>query len=115
MIDDSKTPPSDRLPEDTDSAALPRRDFLKVAGASAGVLLVGGSDIASRRAPGLVPQPATSRPATASSDVVVIGAGAWGSFTALNLRQRGVNVTLVDAYGPGNSRSTSGDESRGVR
>src|SRR5207237_155800 len=40
---------------------------------------------------------------------------AWGSFTALNLRQMGAKVTLVDAYGPGNSRSTSGDESRGVR
>jgi glycine/D-amino acid oxidase-like deaminating enzyme len=45
----------------------------------------------------------------------VIGAGAWGSFTALNLRKRGVKVTLVDAYGPGNARSTSGDETRGVR
>ena len=46
---------------------------------------------------------------------MVIGAGAWGSFTALNLRKRGVKVTLVDAYGPGNARSTSGDETRGVR
>ena len=27
----------------------------------------------------------------------------------------GASVTLVDAYGPGNSRSTSGDESRGIR
>jgi glycine/D-amino acid oxidase-like deaminating enzyme len=27
----------------------------------------------------------------------------------------GANVTLVDAYGPGNARSTSGDETRGVR
>jgi glycine/D-amino acid oxidase-like deaminating enzyme len=52
---------------------------------------------------------------TASSDVVVIGAGAWGSFTALNLRKMGAKVTLVDAYGPGNARSTSGDETRGVR
>jgi glycine/D-amino acid oxidase-like deaminating enzyme len=27
----------------------------------------------------------------------------------------GAKVTMVDAYGPGNSRSTSGDETRGVR
>ena len=33
----------------------------------------------------------------------------------MNLRKMGAKVTLVDAYGPGNSRSTSGDESRGVR
>ena len=41
--------------------------------------------------------------------------GAWGGWTALNLRQMGAKVTIVDAYGPGNARSTSGDESRGVR
>jgi glycine/D-amino acid oxidase-like deaminating enzyme len=33
----------------------------------------------------------------------------------MNLRQMGAKVTLVDAYGPGNARSTSGDETRGVR
>lgn len=114
MTDDSKTPPADRLPEDTDSPALPRREFFRVAGAGAGVLLVGGSDSSKRPVPGIVPS-ASLRPTSASADVVVIGAGAWGSFTALNLRQRGVNVTLVDAYGPGNARSTSGDETRGVR
>ena len=50
-----------------------------------------------------------------ATKVVVIGAGGWGSFTALNLRKMGAKVTLVDAYGPGNARSTSGDETRGVR
>jgi glycine/D-amino acid oxidase-like deaminating enzyme len=47
--------------------------------------------------------------------VVVIGAGIWGSFAAYELLQRGATVTLVDQYGPGNSRATSGDETRGVR
>ena len=47
--------------------------------------------------------------------VVVIGAGAWGSWTAYHLRERGVRVTHIDQYGAGNSRATSGDESRGVR
>src|SRR5262245_2632124 len=50
-----------------------------------------------------------------AADVMVIGAGAFGGWTAYYLRQLGASVTLVDAYGPGNSRSTSGDETRGVR
>lgn len=116
MSDDSTPRSPDRLPEDVDSPALPRRDFLKVAGAGAGVLLIGGSDNSiTRPVPGVVRGLAATRSISASSDVVIIGAGAWGSFTALNLRKQGVNVTLVDAYGPGNARSTSGDETRGVR
>lgn len=47
--------------------------------------------------------------------VVVIGAGAFGSWTSLWLRRRGASVTLVDQYGPGNSLSSSGDESRVTR
>ena len=49
------------------------------------------------------------------SDVVVIGAGAFGAWTAHHLAEAGAQVTLVDAYGPGNSRSSSGDESRILR
>jgi len=49
------------------------------------------------------------------SSVVVIGAGAFGGWTALHLREMGHDVTLVDAYGPGNSRATSGDETRQIR
>lgn len=45
-------------------------------------------------------------------DVVVVGAGAFGGWTALVLRERGAKVTLVDQYGPGNPRASSGDESR---
>lgn len=45
----------------------------------------------------------------------MIGAGAFGGWTAFHLRRMGASVTLVDAYGPGNSRATSGDESRGIR
>jgi glycine/D-amino acid oxidase-like deaminating enzyme len=115
MTDDSMTPQPDPGPQDDQGDAVPRREFLRVAGASAGLLLVGGSEISGRDAvPGISPR--TSVPsASASADVVIIGAGGWGSFTALNLRRRGVKVTLVDAYGPGNARSTSGDETRGVR
>lgn len=49
------------------------------------------------------------------ASVAVIGAGVFGSFTALNLLERGVDVTLIDAWGPGNSRSSSGGESRVIR
>lgn len=49
------------------------------------------------------------------SSVVVVGAGAFGGWTALNLRRRGLDVTLFDAWGPGNSRSSSGDETRVIR
>ena len=50
-----------------------------------------------------------------SLKVVVIGAGAFGSWTALHLLRLGADVTLVDAWGPGNSRSSSGGESRLIR
>src|SRR5262245_52867999 len=47
--------------------------------------------------------------------VVVVGAGVFGAWTAHHLHARGAQVTLVDAYGPANSRSSSGDETRIVR
>ena len=47
--------------------------------------------------------------------VAVIGAGAFGGWTALNLLRSGSKVTLLDAWGPGHSRSSSGGESRVIR
>ncbi|HUR79888.1 MAG TPA: FAD-dependent oxidoreductase [Thermoanaerobaculia bacterium] len=47
--------------------------------------------------------------------VMVIGAGAFGGWTALHLRRRGAEVTLLDAWGAGNSRASSGGESRVIR
>lgn len=44
--------------------------------------------------------------------VAVVGAGAFGGWTALSLLRRGARVTLLDAWGPGNSRSSSGGETR---
>src|SRR5215203_6242013 len=48
-------------------------------------------------------------------DVVVIGAGVFGAWTAYQLRLAGASVLLLDAYGPGNSRASSGGESRMIR
>ena len=47
--------------------------------------------------------------------VAVIGAGAFGGWTALRLLRAGARVTLLDAWGPGNSRASSGGESRVIR
>ena len=102
---------------------MDRRTFVKVAGAGAGV--AAGVAVTPLRATGAHPNalrygtadapgkaPAQSR---GLPDVIVVGAGAFGGWTALNLQQQGNRVRLLDAWGPGNSRSTSGDELRGIR
>jgi sarcosine oxidase len=48
-------------------------------------------------------------------DVAVIGAGVFGVWTAHELNRAGASVLLVDGYGPGNSRASSGGESRIMR
>jgi len=47
--------------------------------------------------------------------VAVIGAGAFGGWTALHLLRRGARVTLLDAWGAGHSRASSGGETRIIR
>ena len=47
--------------------------------------------------------------------VAVVGAGAFGGWTALYLQRRGARVSLLDAWGPGNSRASSGGETRVIR
>lgn len=48
-------------------------------------------------------------------DFAVIGAGIFGVCTARCLRESGASVVVLDAYGPGNSRSSSGGETRIIR
>jgi monomeric sarcosine oxidase len=48
-------------------------------------------------------------------DVVVVGAGCFGAWTAWQLRAAGRSVLLVDQYGPANARASSGGESRAIR
>jgi glycine/D-amino acid oxidase-like deaminating enzyme len=84
---------------------LDRRHFLTAAGAGVGTLALGAGRLF-----------AGQRPATnAAAEIVVVGAGAFGGWTALYLREMGFSVTLVDQYGPGNSRAASGGESRQIR
>jgi sarcosine oxidase len=87
--------------------------------AIAGVSRIGGEGAAGggsstteeEAAAGGGPRPA----AGAGTSVAVVGAGAFGAFTALALRRLGARVTLLDAWGPGNSRASSGGETRVLR
>ena len=96
---------------------VPRRDFIRLAGLGTGALLAGGLSTSAAAAAvpeATAPQVIAGR-ARASMHVIVVGAGSWGAFTALNLRKAGHKVTLIDQYGAANSRATSGDETRGIR
>lgn len=48
-------------------------------------------------------------------DVAVVGAGVFGAWTAYQTQRSGKRVVLIDAHGPGHSRSSSGGESRIIR
>lgn len=63
----------------------------------------------------------TSSPAKAASegakgwDVIVVGAGVFGAWTAWSLQHRGGKVLLLDAWGAAHSRASSGGETRLIR
>ena len=48
-------------------------------------------------------------------DTIIVGTGVFGAWTAWHLSRAGQSVALVDAWGPGNARSSSGGESRVIR
>jgi sarcosine oxidase len=69
------------------------------------------SAAASLAAPALVrAQSLGSEPRT-----IVVGAGAFGAWTAERLREGGGKVLLLDAWGPAHARASSGGESRMTR
>src|SRR6266571_5799556 len=84
-----------------------RRAFVKSLAAGAAL---------SRGAPGGARAPGGRGMAAGKTyDVAVIGAGVFGGWTAYQLARRGKKVVLLDAYGPSNSRASSGGESRIIR
>ena len=87
------------LPTNADSG-LSRRTFLAS---------VAAVPLAASMLDGKTPAPGTA------PHVAVIGSGAFGSWTALHLLRLGARVTLIDAWGPGNTRSSSGGETRVIR
>jgi monomeric sarcosine oxidase len=87
-----------------------RRDILRgLSAASLFGVLVPGAAVARALAP------RAPRKARVGKRVIVVGAGAFGAFSALSLLRRGTRVTLLDAWGPGNSRASSGGETRVIR
>src|SRR5579863_6110791 len=48
-------------------------------------------------------------------DVIVVGAGVFGAWTAWHLTARGRRVLLLDAYGAAHARASSGGETRIIR
>src|SRR5579864_4173222 len=91
----SPKPPNDAAGHPPSSDAVARRDFLKAAGAGAGLLLLGacGSSV-NPDVPGIQRRRRVPLVGGSSADVVVVGAGAWGGWTAFHLRQMGAKVTL---------------------
>lgn len=95
-----------------------RRGFLKKAGAGAGAALAAPGIVSASQGTPVAAARFGTAPAVhakQSPDIAVVGAGAFGAWTALHLQQAGAQVVLIDQYGPANSRATSGGETRGVR
>jgi monomeric sarcosine oxidase len=83
-----------------------RRDFIRTTGAGAlGATLV----------PALVGSQGPGVSSGKSYDVAVVGAGVFGAWIAQRLGQAGRRVALLDAYGPGNARASSGGQTRVIR
>ncbi len=69
-----------------------------------------------RQKPRATPAPAGSKGVKKGwPDVVMVGAGAFGGWTAFHLLQHGARVTLLDAWGAGHLRGTSSGETRIIR
>jgi sarcosine oxidase len=66
----------------------------------------------------LVAAPALSKAAAVAGgapDVAVVGAGVFGAFAALSLREAGLSVVSLDQYGPVSPRASSSGETRSIR
>jgi monomeric sarcosine oxidase len=83
-----------------------RREFVTAVGAGA---------LGASLAPGLEAHPAQPSPSEKPYDVVVVGAGVFGSWVAHWLQLAGRRVALLEAYGPGNARASSGGQTRVIR
>ena len=98
---------------------IDRRTFVRAATAGTGAALAGIGPLGAGETSGAVALFAgKNAPAVhtrQTPDIAVVGAGAFGAWTALNLQRAGARVMLIDQYGPANSRATSGGETRGVR
>src|SRR3989442_13126732 len=83
-------------------------------GVSRRSLLKGGAALVVLHASRIL-SPLVAATSGAKPRVAVVGAGAFGGWTALYLLRHGARVILLDAWGPGNSRASSGGETRVIR
>jgi sarcosine oxidase len=81
---------------------MSRRELL-AGGAALGTAALGGARASGAERSGARPT------------AIVVGAGAFGGWSALHLLRRGWDVTLIEAWGAGHSRSSSGGETRVIR
>jgi monomeric sarcosine oxidase len=81
---------------------LSRRELIRGATAATTLTAAGVARRARAAAPG-------------TWDVIVVGAGVFGAWTAWHLRRAGKKVLLLDASGPAHTRASSGGESRMTR
>jgi monomeric sarcosine oxidase len=81
-----------------------RRSLLAGIAAAAGTSAV--KSLAAERGPAV---------RSARRDVIVVGAGVFGAWTAWHLLKLGRKVLLIDAWGPAHARASSGGESRMTR
>ncbi|MBX3562721.1 MAG: FAD-dependent oxidoreductase [Sphingomonas sp.] len=77
------------------------------------LLLAGAGAAAAAALPGS--RTSATSPARRPWDVVVVGAGVFGAWTARKLQDMGQRVQLLDAWGPAHARASSGGESRMTR
>lgn len=85
---------------------IDRRFFLNGAAGAAGVAVAAATSARAQTRPA---------PRRGAPDVAVIGAGAFGGWTALSLLEKGAKVTSIDEYGPSNPRASSAGETRSLR
>jgi len=90
------------------SAKMSRREVLKKSSAALGISVF---------SPVLINEKNVSflKPAISKTRIVVVGAGAFGGWTALSLLDKNYSVTLIDQFGAGNNQSSSGGETRLIR
>ena len=90
---------------------IKRRKIIKygIQGAAMGLM----SNIIPHTSVAQLPQKITAQ--SKNGKIVVVGAGAFGGWTALHLLRKGYQVTLIDQFGPGNNQSSSGGETRITR
>ena len=98
---------------------LTRRELL--AGIASGAAALAGPQAGMAQFSGPAPARAAERaeqrrgPRGERWDVLVVGGGVFGTWTAWDLLRKGKRVLLLDARGPANARASSGGESRMTR